>query len=357
MLAPVGARSARLVDVTDDTGRHEAALRGVGEALVGAAGRGVESEIFVSPSTEDVIATIDSFSRSRLGSGLRQYEFFRSGVGSVHGVHLDDGRSVVIKIHSQWTDMAAIEGVHTVRRYLFQRGFPTPEPLVGPTPLAMGTATVETMVPRGPILDGREPAVRQLLAVTLARLIDETRPFGREVQLPGVLPFRRLYPMAQGGVDFDASSEGAEWIDEMTLEARLRHREDGRLVVAHDNWRVENIAGDVGRVTAVFDWSGLRYDLEPVLVGRAAAAHSLDSRLTGVCRAPSPDEIMAFVDCYEDATGHRFRGGARSTLFAAAVYFACVEARSEHSRSVGSSELAGTFSHLIRNHTSELLNG
>ncbi len=329
----------------------------VQRALDAAGELAVERDLFVSPGAAEIVDAVDSFCRVHLGSALAGYEFFWSGVGSVHGVRLADDRAVVIKVHAPWLHADVLNGIHTVRRYLFQRGFPTPEPLLGPTPLGLGTATVEELVPRGPLVDGHDPGVRRLLAVALARLIDETRPFGRDAQLPAVVPFRRLYPVPhRRQVDLDGTAAGAAWIDELAVEARMRHRDEGRHVVGHADWRTENLAVHPGAVTAVFDWDSLRYELEPVLVGHAAAAHTADTRLVDHLVAPTPDEVRSFVDAYEDATGHRFRGAARSTLFAAATYYACYTARCEHAADPDGEPPLGSYRRLIAEHAGELIN-
>jgi hypothetical protein len=69
--------------------------------------------------------------------------------------------------------------------------------------------------------------------------------------------------------DFDATSVGAEWIDELAREARPG-LDLGPVVVGHTDWRAENMRFEDDRVTAVYDWESLRLAPEPVFVGAAA---------------------------------------------------------------------------------------
>jgi hypothetical protein len=297
------------------------------------AGVGDDQDVSIWPDDDALVDAVDAACRSHLASPILSYEFFHRGAASVHGVRLADDRRVVLKLHPAWLDVEVLQGMREVQRYLYQRAFPAPEPLAGPFGTPFGVATVDALVAPAPLADGHDPAVRRLAAATLALLIDETRPFGAETRLPALVPYRRLYPASVAGHHLDlAVSEGVEWIDDLAASARGRFRDDGRRLVAHGDWSARNLAVHAGKVQAVFGWDSLAFDVEPVLVGHAAVAHTGEERWMSYASAPSPDEVRAFVDDYEDATGHRFRGAARETLFAAATYGACCMARLEAAR-------------------------
>ena len=58
----------------------------------------VELDCFGTDCAEQIAEMLDEFCRAHLGSKLRGYLFYRSGIGSTHGIQLEDGRDVVIKI-------------------------------------------------------------------------------------------------------------------------------------------------------------------------------------------------------------------------------------------------------------------
>jgi hypothetical protein len=101
-----------------------------------------------------------------LGSRPRRRLFTTGHLAKVIGVELDDRRQVVIKLRSP---DERVTGVVAVQRRLFERGFPCPEPLAGPSPLAATLATAEAFVPADQ-LAGRPPG--RECAEMLASLVE-----------------------------------------------------------------------------------------------------------------------------------------------------------------------------------------
>ena len=60
----------------------------------------VELDCFGTDNAEEIAAFVAEFCRAHLGSGIRGYFFYRASIGSTHGIQLDDGRRVVVKIRS-----------------------------------------------------------------------------------------------------------------------------------------------------------------------------------------------------------------------------------------------------------------
>jgi hypothetical protein len=58
----------------------------------------VELDCFGMDNAERIAAMMDEFCLAHLGSSLRGYPFYGASVGSTHGVQLEDGREVVIKV-------------------------------------------------------------------------------------------------------------------------------------------------------------------------------------------------------------------------------------------------------------------
>jgi hypothetical protein len=131
----------------------------------------VEIDAFGTADASRIAGMIDAFARGRMGSGISGYLFYSASVGSTHGVELEDGRRVVIKVRPPAEtnpdlplDRVSLEQIVAIQRHLADAGFPCPTPLLGPVPLACGLATVESWLEPGESRDGHDPHVRGLLA-------------------------------------------------------------------------------------------------------------------------------------------------------------------------------------------------
>jgi len=85
-----------------------------------------------------------------LGAPPTRVLFEAAHLSIVTGLRLVDGREVVVKARPLAARLQA--GVH-VQRHLWAAGFPCPEPLAGPHPLGMLTATAEALVSGGTRLE------------------------------------------------------------------------------------------------------------------------------------------------------------------------------------------------------------
>jgi hypothetical protein len=288
--------------------------------------------VFGDASAEEVAAAIDSFCALSLGSHVEGMEFFRASVGSVHGLRLDDGRRVVVKVARPGTDAARLESVQTVERWLAADGFPCPLPLAGPVPLGRGLATAETLLDRGEAADAHEPALRRTMAAALAGL---TARCGRFTALDALraTPQVGLWPRPHDGrFDFEATGAGAEWLDALAGEAqRILDAGAGDLVVGHGDWRAENMRFSAGEISAVYDWDSLVILREPRLVGGAAHHFTGDYSRPGRRQLPTLEEALAFIAEYEAARGTPFSAAERRVARAALVYGMAYTARCSHS--------------------------
>jgi hypothetical protein len=300
----------------------------------------VELDCFGTDSPEQILDMMSEFCWAHLGSGIRGYLFYGASVGSTHGMQLEDGRDVVIKVRPPPEtnpclshDHSSLETVCQVMRWLTDRGYPCPRPILGPTPLAKGVATVEEFFQKGQRGNGFNPECRKTIASGLAELIGLLRYFEGEVSC--LKHFQRdetLYPQPHSKLfDFKKTAEGAEWIDAFAQRARQAEAHDGKPVLGHADWRVEHLRFQDGGIVAAYDWDSLAFRPEAELVGMSAAAFTADWTLEGVRRIPTADDIRAYVADYEEARGQPFSKCEQKSLFATCVYCIAYGARCTHS--------------------------
>jgi len=295
----------------------------------------VEPLVFGTGDADAIAAQIDRFCSERLGAPVAEPRFFESSVGSVFGLRLADGRQVVVKAHQPNVPLEFLCAVHAVQSHLAAAGFPAPRPLLAPSPLGLGHATVEELRVEGAWADAHDPSVRCAMAETLAQLVQLGRGFvdlkGLRPGLLSRIPDGQIWPEPHSAIfDFEASAAGAEWIDKLAAHAReVLRRPAGERVLAHVDWSVKHLRFEKGAVTVVYDWDSLAVGLEPVIVGEAARGFTFTWNLP-VRLAPSLEESRAFVAEYEIARGAAFTPAERTTAGAAAVYGLAYTARCEH---------------------------
>lgn len=294
-----------------------------------------ERDVFGTTEPEAIALQVDRFCREELGSGIDHYEFYATSVCGVHGVRLEDGRGVVVKVHRAAADTGHLEAVHAVQRHLVAAGFPAPAPILGPAPLAGGVAVVDELLRRDGWRDAHEPAVRRAVAAGLARQVGLCRELGA---VPGLktaaLVRRQLWARPHDRrFDFVASAAGAGWIDELAAEARRRLDEaaGAALVAGHNDWRVEHLRFSDGELSATWDWDSLSLAAEPVVVGSAAHTFVADYSVDGLECVPTPEESLAFVGDYEAVRGAAFSADEHRILRASLVAAVAYGARCEHS--------------------------
>jgi hypothetical protein len=294
--------------------------------------------VFPDPTPPGIAEAVEGFCERALGAPVADAEFFAAGVGSVHGVRLDDGRRVVVKVHPPRASVAYLGAMQAVQRRLAAAGFPAPAPLAPPTPLGRGIAVAETLLDRGAPPDGRDPAQRRAMAASLAELVALARPLaaldGLRESIMAVAP-GALWPTPHDErFDFAGTAGGAEWIDRIATAARaIRDRGAcGGEVVSHTDWRAEHLRFADGRLSAVHDWDSLAVGPEPALVGAVAHAFPANWAAPEPPPVPTRDEALAFVADYEAACkGGPFTADERRQARAALVWTMAYTARCEHS--------------------------
>ena len=253
---------------------------------------------------------------------------FEVGIGARFGVVLRDGRRIALKIHTPKTDAAYLQAVQRVQAHLVQHSFPCPTPLG-----VRARASLEEWVDTGEYRDAHDPRVRRVLAERLAELLPLTQPLqplaGMEPHLPSTPT--PLWPKPHNVLfDFEATSSGAEWIDEIAVRAKpLQESRVGALVIGHGDWTVTHFRFEGLSPTVVYDWDSLNTDFETVFVGGAAATFTYTERLP-VEVWPTVAEAEAFLEEYEHARGTKFTPAEAAAARAAAVYARAYSTRCTH---------------------------
>jgi hypothetical protein len=204
-----------------------------------------------------------------------------------------------------------------------------------PTPIGAGVATAEQLLDGVPV-DGHDPAVRGEMAARLHEFIVLAAPTTADSFATSDLMTPTSRTVLWGDphdvrFDFEATSAGAEWIDRIAAGAqgvlRAAVMPD---VIAHFDWRVENLAFRGSGVVGVFDWDSVGRAPEAVAVGQSSAQFSTDWTI-GHSTLPSVEEMSAFVADYEAERGSRFTNDERSVVEAANLMVLAYCSRCEHS--------------------------
>jgi Ser/Thr protein kinase RdoA (MazF antagonist) len=270
-----------------------------------------------------------------LGAPPTERLFTHAHLSVVWGVRLADGRRVVVKVRPH---EARLAGCHAVQRHLYEAGFPCPEPLLGPTPLADGMATAERLVPGGRLL-AAGPRAPGLFAAALARLV-ATAPAAGTV--PSLSPAPPWIGWDHGGpgvwprpddldADLNALPEPA-WL--AGLARRVRDRLTGGAlpeVVGHGDFESHNIRWDGTRLLAVHDWDSAVQRPEAAIAG-AASAVFLEA---GAGRRVLLADSEAFLAAYEQARGRPWSAREREVAWAAGLWVLAFNAKKETVRRPG----------------------
>jgi hypothetical protein len=308
----------------------------------------LEVALFGAGAADDFARLIVQFTADHLGPPVESL-LYRPGVGLVVGLGLADGRDVLVKIHRWNASTERLTAVQSVQRQLHDAGLPAPRPLLAPTVLGHGIATVEEYRSGDIRGDGRDPEVRMVLAAGLFDLVSASRSLELERGVGTPLierpPGAPLWPEPHDlRFDFDATSAGAAWIDELAASARdrLADDDDGPRLVGHFDWRVENLGFRSGAIAAIYDWDSVAASTEPVLVGSVAGQFCADWGRGEEDPLPTFSDMQRFVEDYERARGREFDDVEREALDAANLFLVAYGARCQHSDQTIHPELGGT---------------
>lgn len=281
----------------------------------------------------DVLGTVDARAIRalvhELDSRAESIFYFAANVGALFGVTRRDGSRVALKVHKPLDDEGYLDEVQRLQGALADAGFPAPRPLG-----RLGNVTWEEWLDDGSFRDAHEPTVRRALVSALVRfhVLATATP-----HRPRRGFFRREYelwpPPHNVLFDFEATSAGAEWIDEIGRAAKpLADASVGREVVGHADWSAKHLRFDANLLpTALYDWDSVQTESEAHLVGTAAGSFTYTEELSHPIDVwPSRDESVAFLDDYENARGEPFAFEERRAAQAACVFLRAYAARCTH---------------------------
>lgn len=301
------------------------------EVVIGSHGVGtLELATFGSTDPKEIAASLALLVSAATGESVADGLWYAASIDVVAGAVLSDGRPVIVRAYQRDVDVSFIAGVVRVQEHLAQAGFPCAVPLSGALEAEGLVGRVESMlVDPGPRrFDLAEMAGSAQGLARLVTLADHVDSAGLEAN-PMSLPAVGLYPKPHSPVsDFEATADGAQWIDDIAAEARARMT-DGEVVISHGDWSARNVRLDGRGLVCAFDWESLQVGPEPMALGIAAATWRALGK-EGEPLAPPSSEVRKYVEEYERARGQRFSVEARRSAHAAAVYCLAYTARCEH---------------------------
>lgn len=299
----------------------------------------LEELVFGGGDAATCVDAVMDWTAAHLGAPMAALEQWHASMGAVAIVRTSEARRAAIKAWPPRYQPAFLAAVAATSAQLAARGWPVPAPLTGPHPIgSLGASALASTVVDDPGL-GDEQHDLVTSATVLARLVADLRdePAAR-VEALADNPIRRLAPGAlwpephHPQFDFDATADGAAWIDE---HGRLARRDVADLVaaatappvIAHGDWAARNLRTRAGRLVALYDLDALATMPEAEAVGHAA----LTWRALGD-GSPFPDraEREAFADAYGAARGRALSASEHALAAAAARLTCAYTARCEH---------------------------
>jgi len=248
---------------------------------------------------------------------------------AVVGLHLEDGREVVVKIRLPEERLAAC---HLVHRHAHAHGFPCPEPLVAPTPIARYLATAERYDPAGGELPPSSDRTERIAAL-LARLVRTMPPLSAVPSLqppPAWAWWNHLArgnwpPAAEGHIDLNAHTEPG-WLVETATRVRTRLRASTLpSVIGHADWQPEHLRWLDGEIHAVHDWDSVCALPEAAIAGLAACMFAMSPDDAGASLA----ETSNFLGAYALARGRLWTQDEQEVAWAAGLWTMAYNAKGE----------------------------
>ncbi len=291
--------------------------------------------LFGTAEPDRVAETFEAWVADQLGFAVAEAWYWRASVGAVAGLRLGNGSRVVVKAHQRHHSEAALRDIQRVQRRAWSAGLAVPQPFGGPAPLGETLATAETAVLKGRRPDLRRARDRRIVAHGLAAFIEALRSFRDDVpDLPVASAPAALYPPPHSPLfDFEATADGAAWIDELARRARAVVDQDTSvLTIVHSDWRGDNLrVARIGRrVTAVYDWDSVQVQREITAIGGVAAMHSVDWSGAKAPYYATAKECIDFGHLVVSALPRSLSGIEADALRAAILFGWCYTARCEH---------------------------
>ena len=301
----------------------------------------VERDVLGTDRPAEIASLFERFCTDRLSARPESALFYGASAGCVLGVRLESGDNIVIKAYQQRWSSRLLGAVQRTQVRLANGGIPCPRPRLGPTQFTAGRrnlAVAETFVSdpgmrRGTSARERAVSARGLvLQITLCLDLDGAEALASH---PLRTPDDRLYGEPHSPIfDFEGTTEGAEWIDDVARRALVAREQDkSAAIVAHTDWSARNVRFDEQQLLAVYDWDSLARVPESTALGQAAMTWSVTADPGGTT-FPEWDDVLAYMDNYQQARGRPLTAPQLRSARAAALYTLAYTARCEHSLAV-----------------------
>jgi Ser/Thr protein kinase RdoA (MazF antagonist) len=293
---------------------------------------GLERAVFGDVSTDEIRAWLGRHLRSRLHMDVNDVVFTSGRVAPVYGLRLQDGSTVVLKIHRSPVNSNRLAAASRCQRLLAEAGFPCPVPLDGPAPTEGRIATIESFLDHGHPGNGHNPPVRRSLAASLAAQVDALRGVTDSSLVTDAPAWARYqdgpWPEPHDPIfDFSTLPDERRWLDQLAREAAdvLATQPPEPTVIGHSDWACQNVrfAGD--EVVASFDWDSLVARPEPVIAGLSAGGFPEGGGYGAA--APTPDEAGAYLADYDSSRSRPFTRAEQAAAAAAAAWVLSYNAR------------------------------
>ncbi|HEY1693180.1 MAG TPA: hypothetical protein VGG39_13525 [Polyangiaceae bacterium] len=291
----------------------------------------VELDVFGTDDPRAIAAAVDEFARAQLGAGVAGYLLQVASISSTHCVELDDGRRLVIKVKppaetnpSLPLDRASLEAITQAQSHLAASGFPCPMPVLGPTPLARGLATVERYMADGEHRDAHDPVVRRLLAEGLAEHMAILEPLVATSALSHFqMPPGRLFPHPHSRLFHPSDAvDDTGCVQDLARRARaIAESIASPPCLGHCDWRTEHVRFDGDRIVATYDWDSLGVLPRTRIVGVDAHGHTADWQQDAIPHLPTYDGIVGFIEDFARAATAPFTADEHRAARAWAAYW------------------------------------
>jgi hypothetical protein len=307
------------------------------------------SSVFGTDKADEAERMIRAWARTR-GFGDGRVSSVELSVGAAVTLQLATDK-VVVKVWSGEADPKALSAQLQVQAGLAACGFPAPRVLTELSRLGPGWATAMEYKRDGVATDVRVPGVRRAMAAGLSQFVTVSESYRDIEGLPHRLLPDRIWPRPHNALfDFEATAQGAEWIDNIARTALTVMRSaTSRIVVGHLDWSAKNMRMGPEGIAVVYDWDAVFLDLETFVLG-AAAAHFPMTWELDVSGVPDAREVMAFVQEYEEARGQAFTDTELEEVAASATYARAYTARCEHAGDPGAAGWNGSSRQSLKDH-------
>ena len=315
---------------------HPTLQTALAQLIVDDADRKLADSIFATIDVSKISALLNRYCQEQFGQAIATCRFAYLSVGATFVVQLTDKRELVLKAIGPQYDLTALTACCKIQDWLAKQDFLCPAVLRLPQQFGVFSLMVQSFCDQGDRVNPVDPIINTTMARYLAKLMQHTKaasqlpssdlPVWMELNQPQLWhnPHNVLF-------DFEKTAAGAEWIDERARQAKQILREaTGPRIVGHSDWSLQNMSFRQGKLTCAYDWDSLRIGPEPGFVGGAARCFRHDSRYGPSQTAITVEEMLMFVEAYEQGRGQPFTPNERRVLGAVIVYTAAYEMRCIH---------------------------